>query len=73
MSSILMHNDSICEVMDLIRPEDFYSSSNKTIYKNLIEMQDKRIPIDIVTLCDKMGETLKEVGGVTYLTEIINL
>lgn len=72
LSSILMHNDSICEVIDLIKPGDFYSSNNKIIYKNLVEMYDKRMPIDIVTLSNKMGEALKEVGGITYITEIVN-
>lgn len=72
LSSIFMNNDSICEVIDLIKAEDFYSSNNKIIYKNLVEMQDKRIPIDIVTFCDRMGESLKEIGGVSYITEIIN-
>lgn len=71
LSSIFMHNDSICEVMDLIRAEDFYSTKNRFIYKNLLEMYDKRLPIDIVTFSDKMGEKLKEIGGISYLSEII--
>ncbi|MBV7271469.1 replicative DNA helicase [Clostridium sp. PL3] len=72
LASIFMYNDSLCEVMDLIKAKDFYSSKNKIIYKNLMEMHDKRIPIDIVTFCDRMGEALKEIGGVSYITEIIN-
>lgn len=72
LSSILMRNDSLCEVINLIKAEDFYSSSNKIIYKNLLEMYDKGMPIDIITLSNKMGEALKEVGGITYITELVD-
>lgn len=72
LSSILMRNDSLCEVINLIKAEDFYSSNNKIIYKNLVEMHDKGMPIDIITLSNKMGEALKEVGGITYITELVD-
>lgn len=30
------------------------------------------MPIDIIILSNKMGEALKEVGGITYITELVN-
>ena len=30
------------------------------------------LPVDIVTLAEKLGESLKEVGGISYLTDILN-
>jgi len=72
LSSILVRNDSICEVIDVLNPEDFYNARHKIIYKKLKEMYENSLPMDIVTLSEKLGEKLKEVGGVSYLGELIN-
>lgn len=72
LSSILVKNDSICEVIDILNPGDFYSTRHKIIYKNLKEMYENSVPMDTITLSEKLGEKLKEVGGVSYLGELIN-
>lgn len=72
LSSILVKNDSICEVIDVLNPEDFYNTRHKIIYAKLKEMYENSLPMDIVTLSEKLGERLKEVGGVSYLGELIN-
>lgn len=72
IGSILLKNDSICEVIDILEPENFYSSKHKIIFKKLKEMYESNIAADVVTLCDKLGESLKEVGGMTYISELIN-
>ena len=72
LSSILVKNDSICEVIDILNPEDFYNTRHKIIYKNLKEMYENSVPMDIITFSDKLGEKLKDVGGVSYLGELVN-
>ena len=72
LSSILVKNDSICEVIDVLNPEDFYNTRHKIIYKKLKEMYENSLPMDIITLSEKLGEKLKEVGGVSYLSELVN-
>ena len=72
LSSILVKNDNICEVIDVLNPEDFYNTRHKIIYAKLKEMYENSLPMDIVTLSEKLGERLKEVGGVSYLGELIN-
>lgn len=72
LGAILLKNDSICEVINMLKPEDFYNSRHNIIFKKLKEMYENNIPSDIVTLCDKLGEELKEVGGITYITELID-
>lgn len=72
LSSILIKNDSICDVIDILKAEDFYNTKHKIIYKNLKEMYEKNIPMDIVTLCETLGKKLMEVGGITYLSNIVS-
>lgn len=72
IGSILMENDSICEVIDFLEPEDFYNLKHKIIYKNLKKMYEENLSADIVTLAEKLGDNLKEVGGISYITGILN-
>lgn len=54
--------------------ESFYSEKNAKIFASLSSLMDKKIPIDITTVTSdlKNKELLSEVGGVEYLTEIVN-
>lgn len=72
LASIIIDNDSICEVMGILKPEDFYSSSNKIIYKDLREMYENNTPIDMITLSEKLKDNLKKIGGISYLSDLIN-
>ncbi|MBC2579080.1 replicative DNA helicase [Clostridium sp. DJ247] len=72
IGSILIDNDSICEVIGFLDYEDFYNVKHKIIYKTLKNMYEENIAIDIVTLAEKLGESLKDVGGISYITEILN-
>lgn len=72
IGAILVKNDSICEVINFLKPEDFYDLKNGIIYKNLKELYESNMPIDIITLAERLKDTLKEIGGITYLSKIIN-
>lgn len=71
IGAILMESDSICEVIDILNPEDFYNLKHKIIYKKLKEMHEDRLPVDIVTLAEKLGDSLKDAGGISYLSDIL--
>lgn len=73
ISMIFLKNDILAEILNKLKPTDFYSSVNQVIYAKLIEMYSKDIPIGITTFVNCLGkENLLSIGGVTNLTEIIN-
>ncbi|MBQ1551011.1 MAG: replicative DNA helicase, partial [Bacilli bacterium] len=47
---------------------------NQKIFKSIIELSDESTPLDLTTLTAKLQKKkeLNEVGGVEYLTEIVN-
>ena len=71
LGAIIQDNDSICKVIDLLKPTDFYKDSNQIIYSQLKTMYENQKPIDLTTVAEGLGSRLKEVGGITYLSEII--
>jgi replicative DNA helicase len=74
LGSLLIDRDAIIKVAAYLKPEDFYVSANGTIYKAVLDLYNKREPTDFVTLSDELErrETLDDVGGVSYLSSLLN-
>ena len=74
LGSILMDKDAIIKVADILKPEDFYREDHATIYRCILKLFEKRKPIDMVTLTDELEKEkkLKEVGGASYITTLVN-
>jgi replicative DNA helicase len=74
LGAILIDRDAIIEVADFLRPEDFYRQAHGTIYASMIELFEKREPIDIVTVSETLerrGE-LEGAGGRAFLSSLGN-
>lgn len=55
-------------------PEAFYNDKNGKIFATMIALMEEHTPIDLTTVTSalKKKNELTEVGGVEYLTEIVN-
>jgi len=71
LGAVLKDNDSIINVIDHVKAENFYSEKHKIIYSEMIKLYEKSIPIDVISLSESLGSRLKEVGGVSYISEIL--
>lgn len=69
---ILHKNDVLAQIDGRIKTDDFYSLANQTIYNALLEMYDKNIKADLVTLPQYLVNTgkMENVGKITYITEL---
>lgn len=72
LGSILIDKDAIIAVAEFLRPEHFYSDTNKVIFEAILGLYEERSPIDIVTLADKLKKKriLDKMGGSSYLAEL---
>ena len=54
--------------------ESFYNEKNSKIFSTMLDLIEEKSPIDITTVTShlKKKNELSEVGGVEYLTEIVN-
>ena len=69
---ILKKSESIDQAIQLVKPYEFYDSRCQRIYKTLVNMYQKDIKIDEVSLISKLKSEniLKEVGGEEFIVEI---
>lgn len=74
IGSLLLDREAIIKVADIVAGDDFYVDKNRLIFEAILALYEKREPIDVVTLSNKlesMGE-LDNIGGAAYLTELVN-
>ncbi len=74
LGSILIDRDAIVEVAEFLRPDDFYRDANGRIYGAMLDLFERREPVDIVTVAETLERKaeLDAVGGRTYLSSLSN-
>ena len=74
LGSIMLRPEALPEVMDILRPEAFYSNKHRLIFTAMTKLYEKHEPIDLLTLSSRLKEAgdLDSVGGISYLTELVN-
>ena len=74
LGSILVDENALIKVVETLKPEHFYKSAHNSIYECAINLYEKRQPIDLITLPQelKSHKLLTEIGGISYLTELVN-
>ena len=75
LAAILIDKDAMIGVSEILIPDAFYSKGNQAIYQAMLELYDKRQPIDVITLKDqlKKNKKLRTAGGVSGVTRLSNL
>ena len=74
LGSLMLDKNAIINMADFLKPEDFYRKTHQEIYSTCLELFQKSEPIDILSVSNRLREKnlLEEIGGNSYLTELIN-
>lgn len=69
LGGMLLSKDAIADVLEVLRPGDFYRPAHQNIYDAVLDLYSRGEPADPVTVSaelDRRGE-LKRIGGPPYL------
>ncbi len=72
LGAIMIEKDAVIAVLDILKPESFYTEAHQKIYKTIVKISMEEKPIDILTVTDQLrkeGE-LEVVGGAVYITQL---
>jgi replicative DNA helicase len=74
LGSILIDRDAIIEVADFLRPEDFYRQAHGRVFAAMLDLSERREPIDVVTVAEALERSgdLDSIGGRAYLGTLSN-
>jgi hypothetical protein len=72
LGAILIDNKALGAALKQISSGDFFSSTNQTIFRRMIQMSESGNPIDIVTLNDALAATneLREGTQIAYIAQL---
>lgn len=75
LGCVLLDNEAQLEIFGKLKDEDFYAESHKKIYKSMLDIYAKSIPVDFVTLTNQLEieKKLEEIGGIDYITYLTNI
>ena len=75
LGAVLLSEEAVNEVMDRIHPEDFYVPAHQAVFEAVRDLFNGNQPIDAVTVAEELrrrGE-LDKIGGVSYLTRLVDI
>jgi replicative DNA helicase len=74
LGSILIGSEAIEQVIEYLRPDDFYRSAHSTIYHAMLKLYEQHEPIDFITLADALEKDnkLEGVGGYNAILNLTN-
>lgn len=73
LGSVLSSSQAVGTACELLKAKDFYFNQNKEIFLAVTELFNENVPVDIVTVSDRLNlhDKLDEIGGVPYLSNLI--
>lgn len=74
LGAVLVNPEVYYDVAHFLQADDFFLHRNRWIWQAFQELHDQRQPIDVLTVSKQLEdqERLEDVGGLAYLTELIN-
>jgi replicative DNA helicase len=74
LGSMLLDKEAIFRAMEILRPEDFYKEAHRIIFQAVVSLANRNEAVDLVTVTEELRQKnqLEDVGGVPYLTSLVN-
>jgi len=74
LGALLIDKDSIVKVVEFLKPQHFYKPSHESIFEAILTLYERKEPADLITVPNQLKKMkeLDNVGGVSYLTELVN-
>lgn len=72
LGALMLEKDALTDVIDILKPENFYKDANKEIYKSIIDLFNESEPVDLLTVTSQLKKNgkLEYVGGSYYVTQL---
>jgi replicative DNA helicase len=74
LSAVMVDPLALDKVCEFLKPEHFYSEAHRRTFEACVELSAEGKPVDLVQVATwlRNRERLAQVGGVAYLTEVLN-
>jgi replicative DNA helicase len=72
LGSVLIDKDALLKIADFLTPEDFYHNIHGLVFRAMVDLYDRRMPIDVITLTNYLEDRnlLNDIGGMSFLADL---
>ena len=72
LGALMLEKNALTDVIDILKPDNFYKDANKEIYQSIIDLFNNSEPIDLLTVTTQLKKNgkLDFVGGAYYVTQL---
>jgi replicative DNA helicase len=73
LGGMLLSKDAIADVVEVLRPDDFYRPAHQTIYDAILDLYGRGEPADAITISAELTRDglIAKIGGAPYLHTLI--
>jgi replicative DNA helicase len=74
LGAMLLSSEAIRTIIPLCHEEDFYREANRKLYKAIIALDDRKEPVDMITLSSELKRSgdFETIGGINTLTTLVD-
>ncbi|MDR2393166.1 MAG: replicative DNA helicase [Treponema sp.] len=75
LGALLLDGEAIATAIQYLRPDDFYVHANSKVYDAILNLFNKGLTADILTVSEELRQNgkLEEVGGPAYVASLTNV
>jgi replicative DNA helicase len=72
LNALLLNGSYVAQVAEIISAHDFYVSAHKIIFQMIVDLEQNKKQIDIITVQDELTKKnqLDDIGGLMYLVSL---
>ncbi|OGR52877.1 MAG: replicative DNA helicase [Elusimicrobia bacterium GWA2_62_23] len=73
LGAMLIEKEVMDSVAEILQPKHFYSDTHSKIYEAIMDLRQRNLPVDVVTLSEELKKSgrLEELGGNKYLADLM--
>lgn len=72
LGNCLLDKNALLETREHLIVSDFFFENHRIIYEKIIELDDNKKAVDIVTVQEVIGD-INKIGGIPYLLSLVNM
>ena len=75
LGAAMLSKDALFDVMEGVKPADFYDENHKEIFQAMIDLNRKNAPVDALTVAEELKKrnSLEMVGGRAYIASLSSM
>ena len=72
LGALMIERQALTDVIDILKPNNFYKDSHKEIYQAIIDLFNNSEPVDLLTVTNQLKKNgkLDFVGGSYYVSQL---